>query len=127
MSKLPLTEPEISKFAEELGRMLLRVPLVSGIAGHERIEYTARDYVRAEKGTALEFFRDVLTRAVPEVLLKWYPSIETKDDGPIFSFPDCLSSGGPGASEMRVADKKLSARGETPADYNTPITATPRR
>ena len=115
MSRLPLTEPEISKMAERLGRMLLKLPVVSGIAGHRKPEYTVKDYLRATNKDA-EFLIDLFSRPTPEILLKWYPRIEMPE-GTIFSFPEVSASGGPGAKEMLEAKKALERMGEEPADY----------
>ena len=115
MRKLPLTEPQISELAERLGRMLLRLPILSGCAGHEKAEYTTKDYLRPVS-VETEFLIDIMSRSTPEVLLKWYPRIETKD-GAIFNWPDATPQGGPGRKELDEAYKGLAEHGERPAEY----------
>lgn len=115
MKKLPLTEPELSRFAEQLGRMLLRLPIVSGCAGHQKGEYTVKDYLRPTS-LETEFLIDIMSRSTPEVLLKWYPRVETAD-GAIFHWVDTAPQGGPGRKELDEAYKMLVERGEVPAKY----------
>lgn len=115
-NKLPLTEPDISRFAEAVGRLLLRLPVVSGVAGHRWVQGTLRDYLRSTEPES-EFVRDLITRPVPEVLLKWYPRLQSQGQS-LFIWPDCHGAGGPGPQEIQEALKALSEVSETPADYS---------
>lgn len=115
MMKLPLTEPEISKVAEQLGRILLRLPILSGCAGHQKAEYTTKDYLRPETLEA-KFLTDILSRPIPEVLLKWYPRTEEAGNT-LFWWVDTQPQGGPGKEELEKAHKALLERGERPAEY----------
>ena len=96
MVKLPLTEPEIGRFAERLGRMILRLPVISGTVGHQWIKDTAKDYFRPDaiESVEAEFLQDVLSRPVPEVLEKWYPRLDGPN-GVLFTWPDVNIAGGP--------------------------------
>jgi len=110
-----MTEPEISRFAEQLGRMLLRLPVLSGCAGHQKAEYTTKDYLRPVTLEA-EFLIDIMSRSTPEVLLKWYPRVEGAD-GAVFHWVDTAPQGGPGRKELDEAYKALAEREERPAEY----------
>lgn len=114
--KLPLTEPEIGQMAEKLGRMLLRLPVISGSAGHKWAKGTVEDYLRPIDLES-EFLRDIFSRPIPEVLLKWYPRIKIPE-GMLFTWADTEAVGGPGNKELAKAASELSRRGESPAEYS---------
>lgn len=116
MSRLPLTEPELSALATKLGRMLLNLPVVSGVVGHVKPEYTIRDYLQHHGDHGTEFLIDLFSRPTPEILLKWYPRIEAPE-GALFWFPGVSTGGGPCKEEMLRAQKALNERGEEAADY----------
>lgn len=107
---IPTTEPEMSKFAEQLGLMLMRLPLVSGAAGHKWVTGTICDYVRAT-GPETEFLLDLFSHPIPEVLLKWYPQIKTPDGDLLFKHPACQVVSGPGSKEMKMAMKAAANSG----------------
>lgn len=114
--KLPLTEPEMSLFAQNLGEMLLKLPVISGTVGHRRAEYTVRDYLQATTAEQ-EFLIDLMSRPIPEVLLKWYPRQEHAN-GMTFWYPGVSVGGGPGKTEMQEAANALEKRGEKQAEYS---------
>lgn len=96
---LPLTEPEIQQFTEQLGRMLLRLPLVSAAVGHKWALGTIKDYLRPHTPES-EFLIDLFSQPIPQVLLKWYPR-----NGPLFSHPDCNVQSGPSTDDLRTIEK----------------------
>ncbi len=114
MPKLPLTEPEIGRFAECLGRMLLRLPVVSSVAGHACGKATVKDYLRAQS-IETEFLLDIFSRSTPEVLVKWYPRLS---DG-AFSWPDATCNGSPSQDELDKAKHTLLRDGMQVANYTT--------
>ncbi len=115
MNKLPLTEPEISQFAEALGRRLLRMPVISGVAGHKWLKGTA-DYLRPEdRETA--FIQDIFSLSTPEILLKWYPAIRDAQNA-MFMWPELPNViGGPGEKELAEAQQSLLEKGMALASY----------
>ena len=116
MPRLPLTEPEIGHFAEQLGRTLLQLPVISGVAGHKWAKGTVKDYLRPalDPSGRSEFLIDVFSRPIPEVLLKWYPRAEP---GPVFLWPDGVCAGGPGKKELDQARDAIHKAGESVAEY----------
>ena len=114
--KLPLTEPEIGQLAERLGRMLLRLPVLGGVVGHEWMQGTVKDYVQPDS-LETEFLRDVVSRPIPEVLLKWYPRV-TNGPYTLFMWPDLSPAGAPGPDEMAKAQHELQQAGKQPANYD---------
>ncbi len=115
MNKLPLTEPEIGEFAEALGRRLLRMPVISGTAGHKWLKGTA-EYLRPDTSES-EFIQDAFHLSVPELLLKWYPAIQEPPNA-LFLWPDLPDvAGAPGTKEQAEAHQALLKKGHSLAAY----------
>ncbi|ARA98605.1 MULTISPECIES: hypothetical protein [Anoxybacillaceae] len=62
---------------EILGERLLRLPLVSHLAHHKRVQYTVRDYTLPGKNDLEgQFVRDLFTLTTEEIIDKWFGGLE---------------------------------------------------
>jgi hypothetical protein len=72
------------KFTElvekKLGGMLLRLPLTSHHAGHNKVQSIVKDYI--EPGDSLEgqFIVDLFKSTTPEIIEKWFGGDENATD-----------------------------------------------
>lgn len=75
---------DTEKFIQNLGNMLVRLPMISKMVGHSSVSSTVRDYLRTtgaspEDKLAKAFLIDLFTLSVDQIVQKWYNFSDGQD------------------------------------------------